>query len=374
MRLPTFVRIIFLIMLSLGTILFSGTFVRFETASKNLLHNPDFQDDFAGWQIQRQDSVTVDKGILTLSNHPKNNERTVSITQTIIAPPEQRLLVLSGVVRSSDVIPGEKRWETARLLLVPITTEGKQRYDVPHGLVQLRGTTPWKEYKHAFRLPKDISSVSVVIQLLNSSGTMEVQSISLRFAIENPSYLKWQHRLMLVWISTGLWIVWPLLRAMHRRPGRKAILVTSGIILLGILIPASVKYAITPFWLLPETEVPGPFRVDLLPATVPFSFELLPTELGIYKLAHFLLFTLIGYLLISRRMYGIPISMQVGITSLFALATESMQALASGRGGKLSDVLIDLCGVLAGMLVAAAMSRLTSGTQYRRHTQKPNGS
>jgi VanZ family protein len=107
--------------------------------------------------------------------------------------------------------------------------------------------------------------------------------------------------------------------------------------------------------LLPEPEAPGLFRADLLQATVPFSFELLPTELNIYKLAHLLLFTLIGYLLISRRPYETPIGIQVGIIGLFALATESMQVLATSRAGSLSDVLIDLSGVCCGLLAAAAV-------------------
>jgi VanZ family protein len=40
---------------------------------------------------------------------------------------------------------------------------------------------------------------------------------------------------------------------------------------------------------------------------------------------------------------------------LFALAIESMQVLASGRDGSLSDVLIDLFGTYCGLLAAAAI-------------------
>jgi hypothetical protein len=276
--------------------------------------------------------------------------------QTMAVPSGQRLLFLSCEARSADVVPGAKRWETARVVLVPLTSEGKARHDVPHMLASLNGTTPWTKFEHVFRVPEENVAVSVVVQLLNASGTLEVRSLSLRSAIENPANTKWRHVLMLTWLIAGLWIAWPLLRTAHRNIGRKEVLVIGSILLVGILMPASVKEAMTPSWLLPEREERGPFRADLQTAA-PFRYELLPTDLNIYKLAHLSLFALIGYLLISRRPYGIPITAQIGIIALFALATESMQVLASGRDGSLSDVLIDMIGVSCGLLAAAAIQR-----------------
>lgn len=371
MRLLTFVRIIFLTMLCLGTILFPGTFARFETASKNLLHNPDFQDDFAGWQIQSRDSVTVDKGILALSSHPKNEKRTISVMQTIVAPPEQRLLVLSGIVRSSNVIPGEKRWEAARLLLVPITTEGKQRYDVPHGLVQLRGTTPWKEYQHAFRLPKDISSVSVVIQFLNSSGTIEVKSLSLNTATESVSFSIGIGIIAVIWLVAGIWIIWPILSASRGIPSRIAVMIIGCVILAGVLLPETTKHEITPSWLQMQDYTESLSGSDIALDTNPFLFELTFPELDIYKLGHFVLFAMLGAVLMVWRPYEAPLMLQGAILSLFALATESVQVLVAGRGGRLSDLLLDISGALAGALIGYAMRRWL-GRKSVPQTHKPN--
>lgn len=346
-----------LVLLSLGTAVFSVEYNRYDIIDGNLLQNSTFQNNFLGWQLQKSDAVSAREGILTLSHPLKNSSGSVSATQTLTAPSGQRLLFLSCEARTANVIPGTKRWETARVVLVPLSPEGKARHDVPHMLASLHGTTPWTKFERIFRVPEENAAVSVVVQLLNASGTLEVRSISLRSAIENSANTRWRHALMLTWLIAGLWIAWPLLHSAHHNIGRTGILVIASIILVGVLMPASVKYAMTPSWLLPETEEPGIFRADFLQAAAPFRFELLPTELNIYKLAHFLLFALIGYLLISRRPYGVPISAQIGIIGLFALATESMQVLASGRGGNLSDVLIDLFGACCGLLAAAAIQR-----------------
>lgn len=356
-------RIVLVLLLSLGTILFSTTCHQYEVVGENLLQNPLFQDNLLNWRMQSKDSVSAQDGILTLSNPVRDTSRSISARQTVTVPYGQRLLYLSCEARALDVAPGPKLWETARVLILPLISEGKTRHDVPHTLALLDGTTPWTRYEQIFRVPEENTAVSIVVQLLNASGTLEVRSFSLRSAIEKPSYSKWQHALMLAWFIAGPWIVWPLLRAAHRNAGRAGLLVIGSMILVGILMPASMKHDLTPSWLLPKNEALAPFRADLLQTAIPFRFELFPAELNIYKLAHLLLFALIGYLFISKRPYDVPIRAIIGIVALFALATESMQILASGRDGSLGDVLIDLIGTCCGLLAATSLQR--------HYSQKP---
>lgn len=350
-------RVISLLLLSLGTALFSNIYNQYEASGENLLRNPLFHDNIADWQVQMRDAVSAPDGTLTLSNITKKDIRSISTTQTVAVPPGQRLLFLSCEARALDVVPGEKPWETARVVFFPLTSEGKISRNVPHTLAFLHGTTSWAKFDQIFRVPTEYSSISVVIQLLNASGTLEIRSVSLRSAVENPSYSAWRHILVGTWFIAGLWIAWPLLRAARGMAAQRWILATGGMILVGVLIPASMKYSLTPSWLLPETETQGQSSIDILHAAIPFRFALLPIELDIYKLAHLLLFSLIGYLLISLRPYAVSIKIQIAMTGLFALATESMQVLAFGRSGSLSDVLIDLSGVSCGLLTAAAVGR-----------------
>lgn len=354
-----------------GTILFSAVYNQHQAKGPNLLRDPDFRSGFTDWQASLHASVSIRSvsghgGILAIASVPPGVKQSVSVMQVIDIPRGHHLLTLSCEARALNVVPGEKRWEKARVALFPLTTEGKPRYDTPHTLAALEGTTPWARFEQVFRVPEESTAVSAVVQILNASGTLVVRSISLRSAIENPSYSKWRHALMSAWLIAGLWIVWPLLRVVRSGAGRTWVLATGSAILIGVLMPVSVKYSMIPSWLLPESEAPGFFRDGLLPVTAPFRFELLPTELDIYKLAHFLLFAIVGYLLVALRPYRTPIWMQAGIVTLFALATESMQVLAPGRGGSVGDVLIDTCGTCCGMFIAAVMRH--------HYNQKPNSS
>ena len=355
-----YVRFTLLVLLCFGTILFSVVYNQHQATGPNLLRNPDFKSGLTGWQATSGATVSTQTddrhgGILAITNTPSNIKQSSSVTQTVHVPHGHQLLILSCDARTLNVVPGKKPWEKARVALFPLTVEGMPRYDTPHTLAVLEGTTSWARFEQVFRVPEEAVTVSAAAQMLHSSGRLEVRRIALRSAVENPSSSQWRLVLMLVWLIAGLWIVWPLLRITREWIGRTGILVTGGIILAGVLMPESMKYTMTPSWLRPESEASGLFRADLLLALAPFRFELLPAELSIYKLAHFLLFAIIGYLLVARRPYAAPVWMQTVMLILFALATESMQVLASGRGGSLGDVVIDMSGACCGMFIAVVI-------------------
>ena len=77
----------------------------------------------------------------------------------------------------------------------------------------------------------------------------------------------------------------------------------------------------------------------------------------IRKFAHFSLYTIIGFLLMSlmstykiKQKNRIAISTVIGL--LYAISDETHQAFIPGRGPLVSDVVIDFSGVMVGMLIA----------------------
>lgn len=80
------------------------------------------------------------------------------------------------------------------------------------------------------------------------------------------------------------------------------------------------------------------------------------TESIIRKIAHFSIYTLVGFLLMSfistynlRENKRIIISLCVGV--LYATSDEIHQLFISGRSGKITDVILDSMGVLLGILL-----------------------
>lgn len=181
----------------------------------------------------------------------------------------------------------------------------------------------------------------------------------------DPRKIHWhpmvRQTLALIWCVAGFWIGWPLLRKAARGLAPAAIMVLGGLILAGVLVPERIKSALTPSWLLPGKGRAGGRLAAAAAGEIPFRFDLLPQVMDVYKLAHLLLFAAVGCLLVARRPYPTPMRVQVGLVALFALATEVLQVLATGRNGNTGDVVLDLAGAGCGMLLAGIVWRRPPG-------------
>jgi hypothetical protein len=348
------IRIAIVFLLCVATIVISVEIDPYESTGPNLLRNPDFTADLICWTASSGNlpgTVTSRDGVLTLSTGSSLVPLTIELRQAF-TPGYDRLLSLTGEIRTVNVIPGKRAWETARVLLTPIYPTGNFRYDVPHLLASQEGSLPWTKFTQTFRIPDENTEAVVAIQVLNAMGTLEVRSLSLHASRESSGFVIWRGILIATWLAVAPWVTWPLMRAAKKRPGGILVIGVAAIILLGVLIPISVKYQLTPSWLLPESEAPGPFRADLVASAVPFRFDVIADGAEAYKAAHFLFFAVIGWVLRTLRPFNFSLPTQFWIVVLFALATEAAQTLAAGRGGSLGDVFVDSAGVMVGMLVA----------------------
>jgi len=330
----------------------------YEPVGPDRLQNPGFAADLDGWEVRpdeasRSGRVRSDDGVLTITALANDARKAIEVRQTLPLQGDHSL-ILSGEVRARNVIPGERPWERARVVLAPADAAGNLRYDVPHTAVSLAGSNPWGPFSQVFRMPDDSSRVAVAIQILNAVGTIEVRSLSLRVAREVPAYAARRDVLIVLWLAMGLWMAWSLWNEVRDHPSGYMIVGLAGIFVLGALLPASVEDLLTPVWLLPQAEAPG---ADVLQTFVRFRWDLLPLKLDIYKLAHFLLFAAIGYVLRAMRPFRAPVWMQLWLTGLFGLAVEAAQTLTTGRGGSLGDALIDLAGASAGLVLAATVAQ-----------------
>lgn len=97
------------------------------------------------------------------------------------------------------------------------------------------------------------------------------------------------------------------------------------------------------------------------------------TDYIIRKLAHFSVYTLLGFLLFSAigkcRLLSFR-SLIVTVTGfLYACSDEFHQYFVSGRSCQFTDVIIDTCGVIFGIVISIAVFRI-----YKRFKHKFSGS
>ena len=93
------------------------------------------------------------------------------------------------------------------------------------------------------------------------------------------------------------------------------------------------------------------------------EIKLKKIEYVVRKLAHFSIYTVIGFLLMSwmstyklKQRNRITISAVIGL--LYAISDEIHQAFIPGRGPKIGDVGIDFSGVVVGMLIATLIIKI----------------
>ena len=97
------------------------------------------------------------------------------------------------------------------------------------------------------------------------------------------------------------------------------------------------------------------------------------TERIIRKIAHFSIYTLVGFLLMAlfstyeniKRKYQIYISAIMGI--LYAIFDEIHQSFTPGRGPKITDVFIDSLGVFFGMAVILLIIEILNRKNKKCH-------
>lgn len=97
------------------------------------------------------------------------------------------------------------------------------------------------------------------------------------------------------------------------------------------------------------------------------------TERVIRKIAHFSIYTLVGFLLMAllstyeniKRKNQIYISTMLGI--LYAISDEIHQSFTPGRGPKITDVFIDSLGVLFGITVILLILEIINSKNKKCH-------
>ena len=101
------------------------------------------------------------------------------------------------------------------------------------------------------------------------------------------------------------------------------------------------------------------------------------TEHVVRKFAHFSEYTLLGILLFQSMKNldcGIVIKRQIHTAAFFFIPfiDETLQLFTDGRSGQLSDVWLDMSGVLAGTIFAVFAARLLAAMEKKKRKRAKN--
>jgi hypothetical protein len=339
-----------LLLFSFGTILFFNLYEKYVFVGPELIINNHFHNNLVKWEYSDQFVFVVnpDEGIVRLeSNNPVN---IIGLSQTISHIERYSLLRLSINIKTDSVPPGRGPWNTARVVLASHDQKGAPMWHLPHVLAALRDTRDWEHHEAVFAVAPEATGVSVFVQLAQTTGTMWVKDISLQPVMEKASFHKFHGAAVILWTAVALWIVVPMIRSAYGSPRHGAILALGLAILLAVLMPENLKEHLGSS-LFPSFVEP----IVTPPVASVFRFTPLLPDLDIYKAGHFFMFAMLAVAALYRRPHPVSRAQMLGYLLLFALVTEILQLLVSGRSAQLGDVLVDGAGMITGLMLLRLM-------------------
>jgi len=349
------------LLLAALTLLFFTSISPVKPVGPELLNNPLFEQGLKGWKQGPGKSEVSTPALLAelrVDNAPESESNSVIQKLDVKRMPKQ--LLLQGEVRTSGVESGRRSWHEARVELIAYDSFGQGFYHIPYILTGLIGDNEWRDYSLLVTVPEEAVELRLEIGLYHVPGRIWVRGLALHQAESQALFSAGKLLLAVLWLATGLWALRLLLQRYWSTPQGWMIALLLLLIAAGILQPQEVKQAI-------EVQIQqfGQWvGIHLEIGRYHHGFEPLafwPVSWDISKLGH-----LLGFLLLSAGLFldsraRLP-SVLIGLL-LLAVSTEVLQFFVPGRTPRLSDVVVDMLGVLAGLLSAriimAVQIRLT---------------
>lgn len=346
-------KIVFFLLLCLGTILTYYNVDKYIESREQLLTNADFTDGLRGWQVDGPSSASVKVNSQFVLLQANEAQSSVRLSQRLDPIKLGQRVILRGTIKTAGIQGGQRAWEKGRVLLLQYL-DGKAIYSTPHQLVSLDGTHDWEEYSAVIPILSGVSEALVAIQLNHCVGELQSSGLSL-FRVEiNPVYQGVR------WLVFGCWAIFmacvfgpELLGTCAGGMRPLLVMLVSIAILFGTTVPGAVKNE-AKHELLSHAHSYASQVVELGGSSAHSLAKELKKEkwlkIDITKVAHFLLFAVLGGLLYVRQDQCAVWSIFVD-SGILACSTELLQLFVDDRSALAGDVLIDLAGVGCAVLL-----------------------
>jgi VanZ family protein len=366
---PNWLRLLLVLALATVSLLLYGRMPQYRLVGPELLVNGDLNEGLDHWQAYG--AVSPVDGALQIRN---GDPKLIAGIDERIAAPAPGYVGFAADARAVAVTPGGRDWRAARLILASVDLSGNARWSIFHTMVQLAGTHDWQRYEQVFRVPPASSGLLVSAQLYMATGTFEVRHLSVRRAEPRSAFIWASRTLLAIWVISGLWIVWPLLRRAWQEPVIALVVLVGVAIGIATQMPHSAKTELLLLLRTVEDQAESLLHTSPTPpvaASTPAPLvaahvaELRVSWGGLDKAGHYLMHVLLGFVAIwaFRRQSRLVVLLCLGV---FAGLTEVLQNFAIERDPLLSDAMINAAGVLTGAAAALAILWLHQTTRRKR--------
>ncbi|MBS3952294.1 MAG: VanZ family protein [Methylomicrobium sp.] len=338
--------------------MFFNFYERYQLVGPDLIENADWSNGLAHWQYTGNVSVLPLQNEVIAKLETTVPVESAFISQIIRPSGQTRLVKLRCEIKTENIVNGDTSWKTARVVLVSFNAAGEAMYDLPHVLVHQEGSHDWVRYEKVFAIPGDVSKIMVAGQIVRSTGSLWIKSISLRPVTLKTAFRDYRLALLLVWMLVLLWVTVPFFKSGFSSLKQGVVLILAAGVIFGVLMPESMKESMTAAILATDTVVSASYIPVQFNNTQSFNLNPHLPELDLHKAGHFVLFTLLSIAVVGGRPYKKSTACLLAYLVLFALISEVLQLFMEGRTAQLGDIFIDSGGIITGYLVSWLWLRL----------------
>lgn len=322
---------ILLVLLTAATFLLMP---RYNILGEPLIADPAFDDGLASWSQEGLISTDPDVPAEVVLESISASSRTY-LVRDIALPPDDTLLILEARVRGEDVVLGPNIWDSARIYLAQIGTDGKPNWKVNHNLFNISGTTDIRNYRQAFSMPSEVEIARLAIELKNATGTLTVSRLELIVAEYKTSFMIAVGSLLAAWSAVVLFTTFKTFSGIESKRIRAWLGVFGALSVIGLMLPGGTH----------DTSAEG------------VAGWLGITDVGVDTIGHAVIFTALAFLVRLGRPAD-PLWLHVGVWCLIAIASEVLQLFTVGRDPSLEDLWVDGFGIVLGLALAEIVNRV----------------
>lgn len=337
------------LLLCLITIFFFSFYGRYEPEGDELLSDTTFHQGLSQWS--HAGNINIQSGTTEAILTETVSGDVTQLSQEIPEFKQYTYLLLACDFATANVQAGDSNWKKARVILIFYDSTGKGMYYYPHVLVEKTGTHDWRHYWQVFSIPPAAAKARVSIQLLGTTGQLQVRNLSLQPVVEKTAFQHYRTILIVTWIAATGWILTGIVRKRRLFVSSRLYILVALVITIGTLMPQQIKsvldrhieQAAASNEAMDKTTA-GKLRYRLV---LPIS----PARI-VYKSGHILMFILLSFLIELTRPRRTPAWQILACLLTFALCTEVLQLFVEARKARWQDMLIDTVGIALGLIGA----------------------